>query len=124
MLATLYSSWRNPRCQHHPLNLHSSLSLIALERSWLINQNIILACICPCVDVNLTFQLSCGRIFVRPCCGTILHLVYFRDGCSVDVPFQGKFSRLHLGMHTFPLFVEVKSLRPEIFLVLGFSALC
>ena len=33
------------------LTLHSSLSLIALERSWLINQNIVLACICPCVDV-------------------------------------------------------------------------
>ena len=38
--------------------LHSSLSLIPLERSWLINQYIVLACICPCVDVNLTFQLS------------------------------------------------------------------
>ena len=38
--------------------LHSSMSLIALERSWLINQNIVLACIRPCVDVNLTFQLS------------------------------------------------------------------
>ena len=41
----------SPVLRLRPLTLHSSLSLIALERSRLINQNIVLTCICPCVDV-------------------------------------------------------------------------
>ena len=49
--------------------------------------------------------------------------VYFRDDVFLDVPFQGKIFSSKLGRAYISFGVEVTSLRPENFLVLGFLAL-
>ena len=140
VLGTFYSSWWNPKHQHHPSWDFSSFFIISLMQdftfvhklncsgTFLVNKPEHRLCMhssmCGCVNLTL-FQVSFVDVLLFVRVVDVLFSIPSISGTDFlwTCHFKGKFSRLHLGVHTFPLFVEVISPRPEIFLVLGFSAL-
>ena len=114
VLGTFYSSWRNPKYQHHLSWDFASFLIISLMQdfsfvhklncsgTFLVNKSKHRLCMYSsmCGHVNLIryFRWALWTYYCSSVCGrTMFRPVYFRDGCFVDVPFQGNIFSSTLG---------------------------